>query len=102
MYVTNVTDGNKLLMHDGVSQYTDQTLAAGVGSYLIGWGTVFADFDNDTELDLYVCNMLGENRLYRGSQTWPLIDEARVQVLMRATMCSVWPSVISMATTISI
>ncbi|MGV6814659.1 MAG: CRTAC1 family protein [Phycisphaerales bacterium] len=75
MYVTNVTDGNKLLMHDGVSQYVDQTVPAGVGSYFIGWGTVFADFDNDTELDLYVCNMMGPNRLYRGSQAWPLVDE---------------------------
>ncbi len=75
MYITNVPLGNKLLMHDGVSAYVDETLAAGVGSYHVGWGTVFADFDNDTELDLYVCNMQGENRLYRGSNTWPLIDE---------------------------
>ncbi len=78
MYLTNVTAGNKLFMHDGVSQYVDQTLAAGVGSYFVGWGTVFADFDNDTELDLYVCNMMGVDRLYRGSQTWPLVDEAAI------------------------
>jgi enediyne biosynthesis protein E4 len=75
LYVTNVPQGNVLLMHDGVGAYVDQTLAAGVGSYRVGWGTVFADFDNDTELDLYVCNMMGGNRLYRGSQIWPLIDE---------------------------
>jgi len=76
LYVTNTMHGNKLLMHDGVGAYVDQTVAAGVGSYYVGWGTVFADFDNDTELDLYVCNMQGPNRLYRGSQTWPLVDEA--------------------------
>jgi len=75
LYVTNVPQGNVLLMHDGVGAYVDQTIAAGVGSYRVGWGTVFADFDNDTELDLYVCNMMGGNRLYRGSQIWPLIDE---------------------------
>lgn len=75
MYLTNTPPGNKLLMHDGVGAYTDQTLAAGVGSYRVGWGTVFADFDNDTELDLYVCNMMGGNRLYRGSSVWPLVDE---------------------------
>lgn len=75
LYLTNTPPGNKLLMHDGVSAYTDETVAAGVGSYRVGWGTVFADFDNDTELDIYLCNMMGENRLYRGSQTWPLIDE---------------------------
>ncbi len=76
LYVTNTPPGNKLLMHDGVSAYTDETIPAGVGSYRVGWGAVFADFDNDTHLDLYVCNMMGENRLYRGSSTWPLIDEA--------------------------
>lgn len=76
LYVTNIMLGNKLLMHDGTSAYTDATLVAGVGSYRVGWGTVFADFDNDTELDLYVCNMQGGNRLYRGSNVWPLIDEA--------------------------
>lgn len=75
LYVTNTPPGNKLLMHDGVGAYVDQTLAAGVGSYHVGWGTTFADFDNDTELDIYLCNMQGENRLYRGSQTWPLVDE---------------------------
>ncbi len=78
LYLTNITAGNKLLMNDGMGVYTDETIAAGVGSYLVGWGTVFADFDNDTNLDLYVCNMLGENRLYRGSQFWPLVDEAQV------------------------
>jgi hypothetical protein len=78
LYLTNTPPGNKLLMHDGVGAFTDQTLAADVGSYLVGWGTVFADFDNDTELDLYVCNMQGANRLYRGSNTWPLVDEATV------------------------
>lgn len=76
MYMTNVFAGNKLFMNDGSGVYVDQTLAAGVGSYRVGWGTVFADFDNDTELDIYLCNMAGDNRLYRGSQSWPLLDEA--------------------------
>jgi len=76
LYLTNTPPGNKLLMYDVPSgAYVDETVAAGVGSYHVGWGTVFADFDNDTELDTYVCNMMGENRLYRGSQTWPLVDE---------------------------
>lgn len=76
-YVTNLGNSwnSKLFINDGFGVYSDQTLAAGVGNRRVGWGTVFADFDNDTELDLYVCNMQGENRLYRGSQTWPLVDE---------------------------
>ncbi|MBL4698045.1 MAG: CRTAC1 family protein [Phycisphaerales bacterium] len=76
MYLTNIPRGNKLLMYDGVSAYQDQTLEAGVESKITGWATVMADFDNDTHLDIYVCNMQGPNRLYRGSDTWPLIDEA--------------------------
>lgn len=76
MYLSNVLPGNKLFMYDPVnSAYVDQTLAAGVGSYNVGWGTTFADFDNDTNLDIYLCNMQGPNRLYRGSPDWPLIDE---------------------------
>ena len=75
LYLTNIPIGNVLLMHDGVGAYTNQALAAGLINSRVGWGTVFADFDNDTELDLYVCNMMGENRLFRGSQDWPLVDE---------------------------
>lgn len=86
MYVTNIQHGNKLLMYDpGAGQYVDQTAAADVGSYEVGWGTLFADFDNDTHLDTYVCNIQGPipgsdgaNRLYRGAPMadWPLVDEA--------------------------
>ena len=76
MYLTNISVGNKLLMNDGSGVFVDQTKSAGMGNFYIGWGTVFADFDNDTNLDTYLCNMLGDNKLYRGSQVWPLIDEA--------------------------
>lgn len=76
LYLTNTPPGNKLLMHDGVDAYVDMTVPAGVGSYRVGWGAVFADFDNDTQLDLFVCNMMGADRLYRGSPNWPLVDEA--------------------------
>jgi FG-GAP-like repeat/ASPIC and UnbV len=75
MYLTNVPAGNKLLVYDGVSAYEDQTSQAGMESHITGWGTVFADFDHDTELDTYVCNINGPNRLYRGGEIWPIIDE---------------------------
>lgn len=76
MYLTNIMQGNILYMHNGDDTYSDQTAAAGMQSNRVGWGTVFADFDNDTHLDTYVCNIQGANRLYRGSPAWPLIDEA--------------------------
>ena len=76
MYLTNVPLGNKLFIYDGQGAYLDQTAEAGMASNITGWSTVFADFDNDTYLDTYVCDMQGPNRLYRGSEDWPLIDEA--------------------------
>ena len=78
MYLTNIAAGNKLLMNDGSGVFVDQTKNAGMGNYNIGWGTVFADFDNDTNLDNYVCNMLGDNKLFRGTQAWPMVNEAPV------------------------
>ncbi len=76
LYLTNVPHGNKLFMfHPDTMSYEDQTLAAGVGSYYVSWGTTFADFDNDTNLDIYACNMQGPNRLYRGTPDWPMEDE---------------------------
>lgn len=76
MYLTNIMQGNILYMNNGDATYSDQTNASGMVSNRVGWGTVFADFDNDTHLDNYVCNIQGSNRLYRGSETWPLLDEA--------------------------
>ena len=86
MYLTNIQQGNKLFVYDPIAgEYNDETAAAGVGSYEIGWGTFFADFDNDTFLDTYVCNHQGPlpaadgaNRLYRGADMadWPMVDEA--------------------------
>lgn len=78
MYLTNVMQGNILYMNNGDRTFRDDTVAAGMLSNRVGWGTVFADFDNDTHLDNYVCNIQGANRLYRGKDVkdWPLLDEA--------------------------
>lgn len=76
LYLTNIQVGNKLLMHNGQDAFVDQTAAAGVASFAYGWGTVFADFNDDTHPDLYVCNLQSNNRLYEGSATWPLSDVA--------------------------
>ncbi len=78
MYLTNIMQGNILYMNNRDLTFRDDTAAAGMESLRVGWGTVFADFDNDTHLDTYVCNIQGANRLYRGKDVadWPLVDEA--------------------------
>ena len=78
LYLTNIMQGNILYVHNADSTYRDETAASGMVSNRVGWGTVFADFDNDTHLDNYVCNIQDSNRLYRGKDVadWPLVDEA--------------------------
>jgi ASPIC and UnbV/FG-GAP-like repeat/IPTL-CTERM motif len=76
LYVTNIPPGNVLLLNQGGGVCVDATTTAGVGSFEIGWGTFFFDYDNDGWEELYVCNMLGPNRLYNYDGTWPTTDQA--------------------------
>jgi hypothetical protein len=48
--------GNRLLINDGHGEFTDVTSLAGVRSGYWGWGTVFGDFDNDGDEDIYQVN----------------------------------------------
>ena len=61
-YITNLGE-NVLLRNEGDGTFSNQTVTAGVGDKNVtenllatGWGTAFIDFDNDTDLDLYVVN----------------------------------------------
>jgi len=75
IYVTNIPAGNVLLTNLGDGTFRDDTAAAGVGSFVVGWGTLFFDFDHDQRLDLFVCDMAAPDRLYRGG-VWPCPDLA--------------------------
>lgn len=77
VYLTDI-QRNVLYMQDGEGAFVDMSDAAGVTSGAIGWGTVFADFDNDSFPDLFMCNMNAANSLYRGKDMmdWPMVDEA--------------------------
>ena len=77
VYMTNNLVGNLLLINDPRGGFIDQTDEAGLGSFDYGWATVFADFDNDTHLDTYVCNAVGANQLYQGSAAWPMAEVAQ-------------------------
>lgn len=61
-YLTNL-GRNVLLQNQGNGNFIDYSTEAGVedtyekdGLFAVGWGTVFADFDNDSDLDLYTVN----------------------------------------------
>jgi hypothetical protein len=48
--------GNRLYNNDGAGNFTDVTETAGVRVGYWGWGACWADFDNDSDLDLYHVN----------------------------------------------
>ena len=77
IYCTNVPSGNPLLMNLGDMVFFDAAGIAGVESFSTGWGTRFVDFDNDNDLDLWVCNMMNHpDRLYLNDGPWPCMDVA--------------------------
>jgi len=49
-------DGSRLYQNDGDGNYTNVTKAAGVTQAYWGWGTCFADFNNDGFQDLFTVN----------------------------------------------
>ena len=53
---SEVTSGNRLYRNDGNGFYTDVTDQAGVRNSGWGWGSCFADFNNDSLPDIYVVN----------------------------------------------
>ena len=67
---------NALYRNNGDGTFTDITRAAGVGHQGYGMGCVFADYDADADLDLYLTNY-GANVLYRnnGNSTFTDVTE---------------------------
>lgn len=49
-------DGSRLYQNDGDGNYTNVTRAAGVTQTYWGWGTCFADFNNDGFQDIFTVN----------------------------------------------
>ncbi|GAB5400047.1 MAG: hypothetical protein Aureis2KO_16320 [Aureisphaera sp.] len=57
-YVTNTPAGNAFFENNGDGTFTDIASPNGTLFESVGWGAVFLDGDNDTNLDLYVSGML--------------------------------------------
>jgi len=49
-------DGNRLYQNDGLGTFTNVTDIAGVRQAFWGWGSCFADVNNDGFLDLFIVN----------------------------------------------
>jgi len=76
MYTTNTPSGNALMMQERPGEFVYRQDEAGVGSFAIGWGCSFIDYDNDADQELYVCNVGADNRLYDPTDGWPSEDLA--------------------------
>ncbi|RME93435.1 MAG: CRTAC1 family protein [Candidatus Hydrogenedentota bacterium] len=48
--------GNRLWRNNGSNSFTDISASAGIANGSWGWGICFADFDNDTDLDIFHVN----------------------------------------------
>ncbi len=76
LFKTNFSDDTSTLYrNNGDGTYTDMTFPAGLGIHTdaLGWGTMFADVDNDGWPDLLVVN----------GHVYPEVDSARLGSLYR-------------------
>jgi len=76
LYSTNTWSGNALFFNQGDGSFLENGNTAGVAGYEISWGSLFFDYDNDGQLDLYVCTMTAPNRLYAQTGIWPCLELA--------------------------
>ena len=68
LYVANhSSQSDKLFRNNGGAGFTDVTAAAGLTDAASSVSPVWADYDNDGDLDLYVTNISIANRLYRNN-----------------------------------
>jgi enediyne biosynthesis protein E4 len=54
-YITNIRF-NRFMINDGKGAFSDKAKESGMDYVSISWGANFADFDHDTDLDLFVAN----------------------------------------------
>jgi hypothetical protein len=83
IFKTNFSDDTSTLYHaNGDGTFTDMTFAAGLGINLdaLGWGTMFADVDNDGYPDLLVAN----------GHVYPEVDTAKLGATFKEPRFLYW------------
>lgn len=68
------TSGNRLYRNDGGGQFSDVTDAAGVRDGDWGWGSCFADFDNDGYQDIFHTNGMRDAASRENNEDDPLFS----------------------------
>ena len=79
------SETNVLYRNNGDGTFTDITDIAGIGHQGYGMGCVFADYDSDGNLDLYVTNY-GTNVLYRNNGDSTFSDVTKTA----GVSCELW------------
>jgi hypothetical protein len=87
LYFTQFGQANVLMKNQGNFHFTNVTAQAGVGDAGAGKAAIFGDYDDDGDLDLYVCNYNGivddsidtTNRLYRNQGNGEFEDVSEAQ-----------------------
>ena len=75
IYVVDLGGENKLYRNEGGGTFVDVTGSSGpVGNTGFGISSVFADFDNDGDLDLYLVNTSGANNYFRNEGSGVFVD----------------------------
>lgn len=80
IYMTNTIYGNVLLRQEDDDTFTDISEEAAVETFKVGWGSVFMDYENDGDQDLYVMSTgIGgdwtiQNNLYAFEEELPFTD----------------------------
>ena len=81
LYVGNESEPGRpapceLFRNNGDGTFTDVALAAGVSNHAYTKGVAWGDIDSDGDMDLYVSNMAGPNRLYENDGRGRFVDVA--------------------------
>lgn len=61
LLVTNNNQANQLFINDGNGNFTEKKDSAIAAEITNSFGSVFADFDNDGDLDLFIANSYSDN-----------------------------------------
>lgn len=75
LYVVNREQNNALYRNDGNGRFTEVACAASIDNTDVGRSAVWIDFDEDSDLDLFVANV-GANALYRNEGNGIFTDVA--------------------------